>query len=36
LNVVSDTVHKLTGHAPQTLGEFLRRHPESYQHLLGA
>jgi NAD(P)H dehydrogenase (quinone) len=36
MNVVSDTVHKLTGHAPQTLGEFLRRHPESYQHLLGA
>src|SRR5918998_535197 len=36
MNVVSDTVYKLTGHAPQTLGEFLRRHPESYQHLLGA
>jgi NAD(P)H dehydrogenase (quinone) len=36
MNVVSDTVSKLTGHEPQTLADFLRRHPESYQHLLTA
>ena len=34
MNVVSDTVYKLTGHEPMTLTDFLRRHPESYQHLL--
>lgn len=34
MDVVSDTVSNLTGHAPMTLSEFLQRHPESYQHLL--
>ena len=36
LDVVSDTVARLSGHAPTTLTDFLRRHPESYRHLLGA
>ena len=36
MDVVSDTVSKLTGHAPMTLADFLRRHPESYWHLLSA
>jgi NAD(P)H dehydrogenase (quinone) len=31
---VSDTVPKLTGHSAQSLYEYLRQHPESYQHLL--
>lgn len=31
---VSDTVPKLTGHPAQSLAEYLRRHPESYSHLL--
>ena len=35
MNVVSDTVSELTGHAPMTLAVFLERHPESYRHLLG-
>jgi NAD(P)H dehydrogenase (quinone) len=34
LEMVSDTVSKLTGHPPMTLTDFLRRHPESYRHLL--
>lgn len=34
LDVVSETVARLTGHEPQTLPEFLRQHPESYRHLL--
>ena len=34
MNVVSDTVSELTGHAPMTFADFLRRHPESFQHLL--
>lgn len=34
LDVVSDTVARLTGHRPQTLPEFLRQHPESFRHLL--
>ena len=34
LNVVSDAVAKLTGHAPSTFAEFLRRYPESYRHLV--
>jgi NAD(P)H dehydrogenase (quinone) len=34
MDVVSDAVLALTGHAPMTLSEFLRRHPESYQHLM--
>ncbi len=36
LDMLSDTVARLTGHAPITLAECLRRHPESYRHLLGA
>ncbi len=36
MNVVSDTVSELTGHAPMALADFLRRYPESYQHLLTA
>ena len=36
MEVVSDTVGKLTGHPPMGLAEFLRRHPESYRHLLSA
>jgi NAD(P)H dehydrogenase (quinone) len=35
MDVLSDTVVSLTGHAPMTLADFLRRHPESYRHLLG-
>ena len=34
MSVVSDTVSRLTGHAPMTRADFLRRHPKSYQHLL--
>ena len=34
LDVVSDAVLELTGHAPTTFAEFLRRHPESYRHLV--
>jgi NAD(P)H dehydrogenase (quinone) len=34
MDVVSATVGKLTGHPPMGLTEFLRRHPESYRHLL--
>jgi NAD(P)H dehydrogenase (quinone) len=33
LDVVSDTVPKLTGHKAQSLGEYLKLHPESYQHI---
>ena len=33
LSVVSHTVQMLTGHAPQTLADYLRQHPESYQHI---
>ena len=33
MSVVSHTVQALTGHAPQTLAEYLRQHPESYQHV---
>ena len=36
MEVVSDTVGKLTGHPPMGLAEYLRRHPESYRHLLSA
>jgi NAD(P)H dehydrogenase (quinone) len=34
MDVVSDTVYELTGHEPMTLADFLRRYPESHQHLL--
>lgn len=33
LEVVSEAVHDLTGHRPQSLREFLTRHPEAYAHL---
>ncbi|MGD1119393.1 MAG: SDR family oxidoreductase [Dehalococcoidales bacterium] len=35
LDVVSDTVPKLTGHQAQSLAEYLRLHPESYRHITG-
>jgi NAD(P)H dehydrogenase (quinone) len=34
MDVVSATVGELTRHTPMGLAEFLRRHPESYRHLL--
>jgi NAD(P)H dehydrogenase (quinone) len=34
MDVVSDAVGELTGHAPMAFPEFLRRYPESYRHLL--
>src|SRR5712692_8263109 len=33
MSVVSHTVEALTGHAPQTLADYLHQHPESYQHV---
>jgi uncharacterized protein YbjT (DUF2867 family) len=36
LDVVSDTVLTLTGHPPQSIPDYLRRHPESYSHLVPA
>lgn len=36
MDVVSDTVNKLTGHAPMRFADFLRKHPESYRHLLNS
>jgi uncharacterized protein YbjT (DUF2867 family) len=36
LDVVTDTVRRLTGHEPMTLVEFLHAHPESWAHLTGA
>ena len=36
MDVVSDAVLALTGHAPMALSVFLRRYPESYRHLLTA
>jgi hypothetical protein len=33
LDVVTDTIERLTGHAPMTLAEFLVAHPESWAHL---
>jgi NAD(P)H dehydrogenase (quinone) len=33
LSVVSHTVQALTGHAPQTLADYVHQHPESYQHI---
>jgi NAD(P)H dehydrogenase (quinone) len=35
LDVVSDTVPKLTGHRAQSLAEYLHLHPESYTHITG-
>ena len=34
MDVVSDAVARLTGHAPMGLPDFLRGYPESYRHLL--
>ena len=36
MDVLTDTVPRLTGHEAQTLEEFLERHPESYAHLVEA
>ncbi len=36
MDAVSETVSELTGRAPMTLADFLRRYPESYRHLLDA
>jgi uncharacterized protein YbjT (DUF2867 family) len=33
MSVISHTVLALTGHAPQTLADYLQKHPESYQHV---
>ena len=33
MSVVSHTVQALTGHAPQAFADYLRQHPESYQHV---
>jgi uncharacterized protein YbjT (DUF2867 family) len=33
LDVVTDHIERLTGHAPMTLAEFLVAHPESWAHL---
>jgi NAD(P)H dehydrogenase (quinone) len=33
MSVVSQTVQALTGHAPQTLADYVHQHPESYQHI---
>ncbi len=33
MSVVSHTVEALTGHAPQTLADYVQQHPESYQHI---
>jgi NAD(P)H dehydrogenase (quinone) len=35
LDVVSDTVGRLTGHPPMTLVDLFQKHPEGYRHLLG-
>jgi NAD(P)H dehydrogenase (quinone) len=34
LDVVSDTVPRLTGHPAQSVQEFLASHPETYEHLI--
>jgi hypothetical protein len=36
LDTVSDTIARLTGNQPQTLRDYLHRHPESYRHLVAA
>jgi len=33
MDVVTDTVAKLTGHEPQMFSKYLRQHPESYEHI---
>ena len=34
MDVVSDAVSELTGHAPMTFADFLRKYLESCRHLL--
>jgi hypothetical protein len=34
MDLVTDSVRRLTGHEGQNLETFLAAHPESYQHLL--
>jgi NAD(P)H dehydrogenase (quinone) len=34
MDVVSDTVARLTGHDSQTFSDYLRQHPESYAHIV--
>lgn len=34
MSLVSEDVAHLTGHRPRTFRDFLRQHPESYQHLI--
>jgi NAD(P)H dehydrogenase (quinone) len=36
MDVVSDTVPRLTGHPAMSLPDFLRAHPESYAHIQGS
>lgn len=36
MSVVSHSVQALIGHPPQTLADYLRQHPESYQHVSAA
>ena len=36
MDVVSDTVTSFTGREPQTLSDYLRKHPESLRHLAAA
>ena len=36
MDVVSDSVQRLTGHPAQTLPEYLEAHPQSYAHLRAA
>jgi len=33
MNIVSDAVPRLTGHAATSLPEYLAEHPDSYAHL---
>src|SRR5215471_6296384 len=33
MSVVSHSIEALTGHAPQTLTDYLHKHPESYKHV---
>jgi len=33
MSVVSHSVEALTGHAPQSLADYLHKHPESYEHI---
>jgi NAD(P)H dehydrogenase (quinone) len=36
MDIVSDTVPRLTRHEAQTLAEYLRANPERYQHVVAA